>query len=150
MKTCSSLVWIFWSLVRFFPRFIPTTVAPAPVSRRHSRNSPKASSRTAPSRPQPPTQPPQPPKALCRGTRTRKHHRDPATLPSLSWRSTQNPKPSSARLLWFWILIWSRFGLQRHYFRVYFFVLKQRYEVEMFISVFVYLYVCRNCVLYRF
>ncbi len=61
----------FWSWVRFFPRFIPTTVAPAPVSRRHSRNSPKESSRTAPSRPQPPTQPPQPPKALCRGTRTR-------------------------------------------------------------------------------
>lgn len=32
----------------------------------------------------------------------------------------------------------------------YFFVLKQRHEVEMFISVFVYLYVCRNCVLYPF
>lgn len=43
---------------------------------------------------------------------------------------TQSPAtlPNAAllHLLWSWISIWFRFGLQRHYFCFYFFVLKQK------------------------
>lgn len=119
MEICVSLACLDVSLV--FSRFIPTTVALVPVSRRPSRSSPRASSRTAISRAQPPPPPPVPPRARFRGTRARSHASLPAhpepkaqprsqTLPSITcFGSASSFGPSLV------------FRLQRHYFYVGFF-----------------------------